>query len=117
MIGEFTTDNGPLIDDWFLVFVPRTGREWFEVSMYAAGIQSFREQLSSALGLTIIGGLAASADFASRILWPSALADRPLFTFNPVTGSGFIRRLKLSIRPEISPSLSPDALSAIEQNA
>lgn len=115
VVGEFTTDNGPFIDDWFLVFVPRIGDDWFEASMYAVGIESFREQLSSALGFTIIGSLAASTDFTSRILWPPALTDRPLFTFSPVTGFGFIRRIKLFMQPEISHSLSPDALSAIER--
>ena len=117
VIGEFTTDNGPVIDDWFWVFVPRSGVEWFEASMYAEGIESFREHISTALGSTIIGGLAASTDFASRIIWPSALADRPLFTFSPVTGSTFLRRFKLSMLPEMFHSLSPDALSAIERSA
>jgi hypothetical protein len=83
VIGEFTTDNGPVIDDWFLVFVRRDGSEWFEASMYAGGIESLREQLSAALGSSIIGSLAASTDFASRIIWPVALAGRPLFTFSP----------------------------------
>lgn len=118
VIGEFTTDNGPYIDDWFLVFVPDRGRGWFEASMYAEGIDSMREQLSAALGSSIYGaGLFASTDFASRILWPAALGDRPLFTFSLVTASSFLRRLKLSILPEVSRSLSPDALSAMERNA
>ena len=117
LIGEFTTDNGPFIDDWFLVLVPRSGGEWFETSIYAEGIESFLEQLSAALGSTIIGSLAASTDFASRIIWPMALAGRPLFTFSPVTDSGFLRRIKLSMLPEVSHSLSPDALSAIERIA
>ncbi len=117
VIGEFTTDNGPYIDDWFLVFVPRSGRQWFEASVYAEGAEAFRDQLSAALGCSIWGSLFASTDFASRILWPGALADRPLFTFSPVTASSFLRRLKLSMLPEVSRSLSPDALSAIERSA
>jgi hypothetical protein len=116
VIGEFTTDNGPVIDDWFLVFAPRHGSEWFEASMYADGIESFRNQLSATLGSSIIGRLAASTDFASRIIWPVGFADRPLFSFSPVTASGFLRRIKLSMLPEVSHSLSPDALSAIERS-
>jgi hypothetical protein len=112
-IGELTTDNGPFIDDWFLVFVLRGGSEWFETSMYAEGIESFREQLSAALGSPIISSLAASTDFASRIIWPVAFAGRPLFTFSPVAASSSLRRGKLSMLPEVSRSLSPDALSAI----
>lgn len=117
VIGEFTTDNGPFIDDWFIVFVHRSGSEWFEASMYAEGNEAVRDRLSAALGSTIIGGLAASTDFASRILWPSALAGRPLFTFSPVTASSIIRRIQLSMLPEVSHGLSPDALSAIERSA
>jgi len=94
--------------------VPRGGGGWFEASAYAEGEEPFREQLSTALGASLRFGLANSTDFASRILWPPALTDRPLFTFSRVTGPGYLRRLKLSVLPEISRTLSPDALSAIQ---
>ena len=66
VVGEFTTDSGPFIDDWFLVFVPRSGREWFEASMFANGIEQVREQLCIALGFSFQVGLAASVRCASR---------------------------------------------------
>ncbi len=113
VIGEFTTDHGPFVDDWFLVFVPRSS-EWFEASMYSEGCEQARDRLSCALGVTLASGLAASTDFASRVIWPIELADRPLFTFNRESGSGFLRRLKLSILPEIGLRLSSDVLSAVE---
>jgi hypothetical protein len=116
VIGEVTTEDGPGIDDWFLVFVPRSGSKWFEASMYAEGMSSFQERLSAALGSTIIGRLATSTSFASRIVWPESFADRPLFTFSPVTGSGCLRRFKLLLLPEISYRLSPDALAATERS-
>jgi len=84
--------------------------------MYADGREEFWTRLSNALGCSIHSNLYASTDLASRIIWPLALADRPLFTFSPVKGSGFLRRLKLFMSPEVSRSLSPDALSAIERN-
>jgi hypothetical protein len=117
VIGEFTTNNGPFIDDWFLVFVRHGGGEWFEASIYAEGVESFWEQLSAALGSTMVGSLSASTEFASRIIWPIALAGRPLFRFSPVTDSGLLRRIKLSMLPEVSHSLSPDAFSVIERIA
>jgi hypothetical protein len=117
VIGEFTTDNGPVIDDWFLVFVRRTGGEWFEASEYAVGTQDVLQRLSTVLGDSLRAGLSNSMDFSSRILWPTALADRPLFTFSPVTASTFLRRIKPSMLPQVSHSLSPDALSAIERSA
>ena len=35
-VGEYTTLGGPLVDDYYLVFVVRGGA-WFETSFYAAG--------------------------------------------------------------------------------
>ena len=62
VIGEFTTDNGPFIDDWFLVFVPLSGDDWFEASMSAEGIQSVRDQLATVLGVSFDGCLVYSTD-------------------------------------------------------
>ena len=53
VIGEFTTDNGPVIDDWFLVFVCRGG-DWFKSPIYSDGSEGVRKGLSMALGRTSI---------------------------------------------------------------
>jgi len=113
VIGEFTNDNGPFADDWFLVFVHRSGKEWFEASIYAEEVESVREQLSSALGSSITLHLATSTDFASCILWPASFAGSPLFILEPVTASRLLGRIKQAISPELSRSLSSEALSAI----
>ena len=114
LIGEFTTDNGPFVDDWFLVFDPQDDGVWFEASMYAEGVDAFREQLSKALSSPICGTLFASTSFASRILWPLPLIGEPLFTFGPAPASGFLHRLKRFFLPEVSRTLSPAALSATD---
>lgn len=115
VIGEFTTANGPYIDDWFLVFVPRSGDNWFEASMYAEGCEELKEQLSAVLGCSLHSRLVTKTDFASRIIWPLLLTDHPLFNISPVIGSSFLHQLKLFLSPEVSCSLSPDTLSAIER--
>jgi hypothetical protein len=115
LIGEFTTESGPFIDDWFMVFVPCSRPDWFEASMYAQGGKEFREQLSSALASPIHGSLAASTNFCSRIIWPTDFADRPLFTFAPVKDPGVFRRLQLAVLPEVSHRLSADVISAIQR--
>lgn len=115
VIGEVTTQNGPGIDDWFIVFVPRCGSDWFEASMYADSCDQFLGQLSAKLGVPMDRSLYASTDFASCIIWPVRLAGRPVFTFKPVTDSSFLRRLKLRILPEVTQCLSEDTLSVIEQ--
>jgi hypothetical protein len=116
VIGEFTTQDGPFVDDWFLVIVPRGACDWLEASMYAEGVDQLIEGLSTALDCSIHGQLAASTDFNSRIMWPISLSGCPIFTFKPVTGTGIIRRVRLAMRPETSHSLSLEALrSASDQ--
>lgn len=113
IIGDFTTDNGPFIDDRLMVFVLYDGGEWFEASMYADGMRSFHELVSNAIGSSMIAGLASSVDFTNRIVWPMELVDHPLFTWNPISSTSFPRRAKPGITPEISHKLSSAALSAI----
>ena len=99
VVGEFTTSEGPFIDDWFLVFVPRSGDRWFAASVYADGTSELLAHLSTILGCALPLALANSARRANRIIWPAALADRPLLT-----------------SAHRSCSLSVDALSAAERN-
>jgi hypothetical protein len=113
LIGEYTTDNGPFVDDWFIVFVRKDGNEWFEASMYAEGIAGFLEELSAALGVPLVVGLAASTDFNSRVIWPPAIAGRPLFDSSQVGATGFFHRLRLAILPEKSRHISAQILTAI----
>jgi hypothetical protein len=88
LFGEYTTDQGPVIDDWFMVFVPAGKREWYEASVYAEGADQFRSQLAAQLNVdTLYGELASHTDYASRIIWPSQLAGRPLFKFEEVNMS------------------------------
>ena len=45
VIGEYTTDAGPFFDDWFLVFVYKTG-DWDSISNYANRIDILKQHLS-----------------------------------------------------------------------
>lgn len=112
LIGEFTTDHGPHQDDWFMVFVPRGGGGWHEVSMAAEGMDRFIEDLGEALDTRLVPSFAGGTDYASRIVWPPELAERPLFVFSRASSSNPLRRLKLAFLPEVSQRLSADALSA-----
>lgn len=80
LIGEFTTANGPWFDDWFLVFAEQP-REWREVPIEAVS-EAFWLQLSHLLQQEIRPGLASSADWASRVLYPVQLAGAALFRRN-----------------------------------
>jgi hypothetical protein len=79
--GEYTTNNGPYIDDWFMVFVTRD-LNWVEASNYCAGGQDTRTALALHWAAeNLQGKLWGHTDFASRVIWPIALADQPLFDF------------------------------------
>ena len=80
--GEYTTDNGPYIDDWFMVFVTRDFN-WVEASNYCAGADDVRTALAQRWGVeSLYGKLWGHTDFASRVIWPTELADQPLFGFS-----------------------------------
>jgi hypothetical protein len=81
VIGEYTNQNGPFLDDYFFAFVRSADEMWFEASFYAEGRDGFLKDLSVALGRTCECSLCASTDFISRIWWPESLAGQPLFEF------------------------------------
>lgn len=112
-IGEFTNEDGPNLDDWFLVLVHRNGSEWFDASMYAVGVEFVCERLSVALGALIKGELANSTHFASRVLWPPERAGRSLFIFRAVTPVGWLHRVQLFLLPRVVRSLYPDGEEAV----
>jgi hypothetical protein len=70
LIGEYTTANGPYIDDYFLVFVTALEGGWHEASFYARGRDELLAALSKKLGAPIETGLSNSAHFKTRIIWP-----------------------------------------------
>lgn len=112
IIGEATNQNGPFADDYFLCFA--TGPEmWHEASFYAAGRDSFLSALGARLGTTFQLNLSLSTDFASRILWPVELADKPLFKCQYVPPKTVVGRLLGSMQNEQTYS---DHVLAVLQN-
>lgn len=83
LVGELTTDRGPFIDDWWLLFFTEPGTH-ASASMYAEGYQEFLDALGDFLGRPLITTLAGSADYASNVLWPESLDGRPVFTFTDI---------------------------------
>lgn len=105
LVGEYTNDHGPYLDDWFMVFMKKE-REWGEASVYADGRDEFRMALSKALGAEIQPALTSHTDFWSRIIWPPELKDQSLFDFRKARGSRVLRKLKLAVIPEVQFCLS-----------
>jgi len=76
LVAEYTTDDGPSVDDYFLVFVTREDGELFysSVTMGASGINAALEELEKHLGCSLELKLSARRSWASRVVWPQHLA-------------------------------------------
>lgn len=109
IIGEMTNPHGPLADDYFFCFAKDSG-DWMEASFYADGVDDFLKALGARLGTELKSQLCASADFASRILWPEHLVDHPMFEFTDKAPHGAWQRLVNFILPQKLQTLSNVAL-------
>ncbi len=79
--GEYTTDNGPHIDDWFMVFVTKDFN-WVEASNFCEGRDKVRDELAKYWNVDCLHGeLTFSTNFSSRCIWPTEVAGKPLFDF------------------------------------
>ncbi|MEQ9288705.1 MAG: hypothetical protein RIG77_17420 [Cyclobacteriaceae bacterium] len=78
LIGEYTTEGGPFVDDYFFVFVNSNGT-LYEVSNDLINYPTFWTKLSSLLNSHLQPKLASSTLFNSRILYPEHLTGEPLF--------------------------------------
>lgn len=112
VVGEYTSDNGPYIDDWFLVLV--TGDDqWVEASNYCGGQEEAREALVRRFGMeSLWGKLWGSTEFASRVLAPSHLAGQPLFEFQEVPQSVWTTIKRFGLKT-LAKDLTPPVLEHI----
>lgn len=83
LIGEYTTESGPFVDDYFLVFLTAEQSGWYEAPLYATGLDRFLIELGVALGAPIRLALCGSTDWKTRALWPPAVEGEPLLTTVP----------------------------------
>ena len=96
LIAEYTTDEGPWVDDYFLHFWSDEESRLLRASAtyYADGCVEVIQELSKRLGAKIELGLHSSAEWKSRVLWPPELADHPYFTFREVEPNSWLQRVK-----------------------
>jgi hypothetical protein len=96
LIAEYTTNEGPWCDDYFLVFWTWEKGRLFrcQVSFYANGIDEMIAALSQHLTSEMKLGLANSTDWKSRVIWPPDLVDRPYFTFSEVIPKNWNERFQ-----------------------
>jgi hypothetical protein len=79
LLGEFTTADGPWVDDWFLLFfVSET--EAVQISMYAVGVSDeLRDAFERVTGYRFQETLFWSTHFRNQGLWPPAIKDIPFW--------------------------------------
>jgi hypothetical protein len=108
VIGEYTNQSGPVLDDWYLVFVAAGSTDFYLASVYETGTDAVRDALAIRLGGSFGSCLANSADFKSIVLWPPALAGSELMTFTRQPRNTFIGRLADLLLPLTNVALSPE---------
>ena len=79
IVAELVTADGPSLDDHFLVIVDEGGRI-AEIATDDIRLRGIAQEIEQMLGITIEFGLANRTDFASRVIYPEHLRNRPLFT-------------------------------------
>ncbi len=84
-IGEYTTANGPYVDDYFIVFA-ESKDEWWQASFYSIDHSSFWKELSKRMNCDIGPRLMGSTEWASKVIYPPELADQELFAIAKVEG-------------------------------
>jgi len=102
VIGEYTTANGPYIDDYFLVFVTTPERHHFHGSFYAVGRDALLASLTKRLGSSIECRLCNSTQLTSRCMWPTSLVGSSLFRFTRGPVGGGWARVRRLVSPEFA---------------
>ncbi|WP_196282696.1 hypothetical protein [Hymenobacter jeongseonensis] len=94
LIGEYTTANGPFVDDWFIVFMT-SAKDWKQISEYTPGMAEVLLALGSHLEADIIGSLAWSTSWKTNIIWPKNVEGQEmwdLLTEHPTTLLGRLKK-------------------------
>jgi hypothetical protein len=109
LLGEWTTDNGPHCEDYFIGFISGRPPLWNEAPV--AANPRIMEQLEKEIGQPLYLGLAASTTFKSRVVWPPALQGHDLFKYSPAPRPrGLLNRFKDVILPLIHSELTQEVL-------
>jgi hypothetical protein len=104
LVAEYTTNEGPLADDYFLVFVAVDGDQLklATASFYADGRDEIIGELARRWKTGIELTLFNSTKWASRVVWPAALAGKEYFEFREIEPSGIMERLRhLTLGPNL----------------
>lgn len=105
IIGEYTIDS--LGDDYFLIFLTKSSN-WYEASFYSEGRDELLSELGRELYFKLECGLCNSTDLKSRVMWPLAIKDKPVFEFVPFKAKTLGEKIKEWVNPTSDIYLSRD---------
>lgn len=108
LIGEYTNEDGPYLNDWFFVFIVAPKHEQYHVSMYSEGRDDFLSALSQHLNYQLETSLFNSAHLNSNIIWPECLEGKKLYRFEPVRSGSLWGRFLQWVSPEFHNKLTDD---------
>lgn len=96
LIAEYTTNEGPQCDDYFLVFVTIEKDMFYfhTASFYADGRDEALAALKKLLGSTFDLELTGSIEWDSRVMWPQEIAGNKYFQFKPVRPETMLQKVK-----------------------
>jgi hypothetical protein len=109
LIAEYTTDEGPYLDDYFLVFVTvEKGKPFFsKCTFYAEGTDEAFECLRKKFDMPMEFKLCSSTAWTSSVLWPRSLVGNEYFKFSKVQPSDIGSRIrKIVLGPQLEYTIS-----------
>jgi hypothetical protein len=118
LVAEYTTDEGPYLDDYFIVFVDDEGGRAYvrSCSIYSEGLDNALELLETNLGMQVKPQLVRSTHWDSRVLWPPNLNGNDYFQFKVVAAAGFGQKLRnAAFGPQLKYSPAASILGYIQQ--
>jgi len=112
IVGEYTTPEGPLREDHFIVFVDRDQRI-YAAPFDAHGVLDVLNTIDPTKHRAT-ATLANSTTYDSKVMWPIDCAGKPLFEFDPVPATGVVERFKRWVGYKtVSERLSDTVIAAV----
>jgi hypothetical protein len=100
LIAEYTTNEGPYCDDYFLVFVSQP--YFYQCTYYAEGREEVIQTLSEQLGTPLQHRLCNSTDWKSNVIWPVEFEVCDFFQFSEVIPDRIISKArKIILGPQL----------------
>lgn len=92
LIAEYTTNEGPYCEDYFLVFV--TKPNIYQCTFYAEGTNTIIEQLSAIFNKPLQLKLCDSTDWKSNVIWPTQLEGNEYFHFTKIKPNKLLSKIR-----------------------